>query len=159
MSPEEFYYRQKLKKWFPLVYDEEYRKCLDVINATVPPQPESDPHHFTDYLGCIHEISLDGVERIETRYGKIGIKTGNYLEVRKNRESILFLREDKVEPRYISSGVTLDKSSVWTQQLPIDSNKALTVYRWDGYCLYRDDNLMLTGITSVSEAEYYIIED
>ena len=158
MSPEEFYYRQKLKKWFPLLYDEQYRKCLEVVSATVP-QNKNNSHHFTDYLGCIHEISLDGVERIETRYGKIGIKTGKYLEVRKNRESILFLREDKVEPRYISSGVTLDKSSVWTQQLPIDSNKALTVYRWDGYCLYRDDNLMLTGITSVSEAEYYIIED
>ena len=159
MSPEEFYYRQKLKRWFPLVYDEEYRKCLDVINATVPPQPESDPHHFTVYLGCIHDISLDGVERIKTRYGRIGIKTGNYLEVRKNGKSILFLREDKAEPKYLSSGVTLDRSSVWTQQLPKDSDKVPTVYKWYGNCLYKDGNRMFSGIMSISTAEHYIIED
>lgn len=159
LSPYEFHYIQFLKRQFPLLYDEQYRKCLEVVSATVQ-QPEDNPRHYTDYLGCTHDISLDGVERIKTRYGKIGIKTGNFLEVRKNNKSILFLREDKVKPQYTSNGVTLDKSSVWTQQLPEDSdNIVLTVYKWDGKFLYKNGHLMLTDINSIFQAEYYIIED
>lgn len=158
LYPDHPYFVRQRKEWFPLVYDEQCKKCLDVVSAMCN-QTNDTPNHYTDYLGCVHDISSDGIERIKTPYGRIGIKTGKYLEIREGKKSILFLREDKVEPIYRSCEATLYRSSIWTQQLPKDSDKVSIVYKWCENHLSRDGKVMYYNIMSIATAEYYIIED